>query len=326
MDLLSLCLLVAGICITLFSTVWFIAVAFRRHVAWGLAVLFVPLANLVFLCCQWRRAKRPVFGTIVGILLCCAAVSRAPDQKWLTQLRLQFARLASKPDPAEQRTSVASQQSEVPVSPEIADLRIREQALRARKAVLNPNDAAAAATLARDINSYNSELAAHAPSVLLEKAAPLPTSLWVQDLTQAPIPSAPARGAIDGEPFNIERVTLENDVLTLRQGTGVFADHEFSLVLFMNGRSPAGRNFQVRPDTSLGALHVHMKRLAKGQKLPQIQSFMNGYSLRLEFGERVGNEIPGRIYLCLPDPAKSYVAGTFRARLGEKSGGVAMSR
>jgi hypothetical protein len=45
---------------------------------------------------------------------------------------------------------------------------------------------------------------------------------------------------------------------------------------------------------------------------------MNGYGLRLEFAERVGNEIPGRIYLCMPDAAKSYVAGVFRARVLDK--------
>jgi len=35
----------------------------------------------------------------------------------------------------------------------------------------------------------------------------------------------------------------------------------------------------------------------------------------LEFGNISGNKIPGKIYLCLPDKAKSFVAGTFEAEI-----------
>ena len=41
------------------------------------------------------------------------------------------------------------------------------------------------------------------------------------------------------------------------------------------------------------------------------QPFSGGYALKLNFGNRVKNKIPAKIYLCLPDADKSYLAGTF---------------
>ena len=33
------------------------------------------------------------------------------------------------------------------------------------------------------------------------------------------------------------------------------------------------------------------------------------------FGQATNGHMPGRIYLCLPDPDKSFVAGTFDAKI-----------
>ena len=325
MNLLALCLVIAGVCTAVFSIVWFLVLAFRRHLAWGLAVLLVPFVNLVFLICAWREAKRPFFGVILGLLLLLAGGWHSPDhEKWRAAWE---ARLANNPpDPGTPAPSAPeAAPPPPPVIDELAELRARDQALRARKAELDPNDAAAAAALARDIHAYNRDLNARAATAALAQNAAARVSLWVADVATAQIPSTPAIGSIAGEPFTVERAVIENGILSLRHGGGVFAEHEFTLFLFLNGRSAAGRNFQVKPESSFGSLHVHMKRLPKNQKLPETQIFITGYGLRLEFGERAGNELPGRIYLCLPDAARSFLAGTFRARVVEKAG-VAMSR
>src|SRR5262249_27988478 len=39
--------------------------------------------------------------------------------------------------------------------------------------------------------------------------------------------------------------------------------------------------------------------------------YQSGYAMRLEFGKEKDGKIKGKIYLCLPDVAKSYVAGSF---------------
>jgi hypothetical protein len=43
------------------------------------------------------------------------------------------------------------------------------------------------------------------------------------------------------------------------------------------------------------------------------------YALRLEFGALTNRHLPGRIYLCTPDPQKSYVMGTFNAEVSVPS-------
>ncbi len=49
------------------------------------------------------------------------------------------------------------------------------------------------------------------------------------------------------------------------------------------------------------------------------RKFMTGiptnYVMRLEFGELKGNALPGKIYLCLPDPMKTFIRGKFVARV-----------
>jgi len=52
---------------------WFIGVAFRTSVGWGLAVLigtfFAGILNWVFCCTHWSVAKRPVYLNIAGFVL-----------------------------------------------------------------------------------------------------------------------------------------------------------------------------------------------------------------------------------------------------------------
>jgi hypothetical protein len=45
------------------------------------------------------------------------------------------------------------------------------------------------------------------------------------------------------------------------------------------------------------------------------KNIREGYALRLEFGQATNARMPARIYLCTPDDAKSYVAGTFIAEI-----------
>jgi hypothetical protein len=338
MNSLAPWLLPAGICLAALSAIWFVAVAFRRHVAWGLAVLFVPFANLIFLCYKWRIAKRPFFCGCLGCILCVAGVLMNPDPTWRALVADRFSQLqaalhsADGAKPAESGQAGAAAANAQPGN--VDELRLREQVLRARKASLDLRNPEAVTALAQEITAYNTELrarAAAAPplaSIAVEKPAPPmpPPSLWVEDVTKAQIPSTPAAGSFAGEPFTTERATIEDGILSLRHHAGRSGEQEFALLLFLNGRSPAGRNFHVIPESRVGSLHVHMKQGANNQKSPQTQIFMNGYALRLEFGARAGNEIPGRIYLCMPDAAKSYVAGVFRARLLDQGDGGSVSQ
>jgi hypothetical protein len=48
----------AAIASTVFS-IWLVAIAFRRHVLWGLASLFLPFAVIVFAIKHWDESRKP---------------------------------------------------------------------------------------------------------------------------------------------------------------------------------------------------------------------------------------------------------------------------
>lgn len=75
------------------------------------------------------------------------------------------------------------------------------------------------------------------------------------------------------------------------------------------------RTFEIGPKSGFSSPHIHFRYpTGEGGKT---EIFMQGYAMRLEFGQRSGNKLPGKIYLCLPDSKKSLIAGTFEATCGE---------
>src|SRR3712207_1680690 len=74
MTILAICLAVIGALIVFVSSIWFLVVAFQRHVLWGIAVLLLPFTNLVFLAVGWAQAKRPFVVSLAGVALCIAGV------------------------------------------------------------------------------------------------------------------------------------------------------------------------------------------------------------------------------------------------------------
>lgn len=68
MELLGTALLFLGLVISVVAGIWFLVVAFRQSVLWGLGCLFVPFVPLVFLIVHWAEAKRPFLWSLVAIL------------------------------------------------------------------------------------------------------------------------------------------------------------------------------------------------------------------------------------------------------------------
>jgi len=54
-------LLLAGLAclVAMASFIWLAIVAFKQHILWGLAVLFLPLAPIVFAVMNWHESKKP---------------------------------------------------------------------------------------------------------------------------------------------------------------------------------------------------------------------------------------------------------------------------
>jgi len=77
---LSVALIGIGFVFMLVSSLWFLVVAFRVHIGWGFACLFIPFASLVFLVMHWRAAWKPfVLGLIAAVPLTAGSIIAAAD-------------------------------------------------------------------------------------------------------------------------------------------------------------------------------------------------------------------------------------------------------
>ena len=150
--------------------------------------------------------------------------------------------------------------------------------------------------------------------------APLPSGVampsadstnWTLDLGTNALPDTPAVGYIHGKALIPQVVVLNGDGLTIRT-----ADNppEAGVTIYLRPKSLA--SLLAKPvlikSTTTNAPLVNL-RWKDAQGLPQTQSENDGYALRIEFGRPVGNQLPGKIYLCTPDDMKSWLVGAFNA-------------
>ncbi len=146
-------------------------------------------------------------------------------------------------------------------------------------------------------------------------AAPLANAAtWMLSLGTNAIPDSPAAGRIHGQDFIVERASFHKGSLMLRAGT--HGPVEFGLFINFNGAQPdalSGQTINVTTNAEK-ATHVSL-RWKDASGAVQKENYHVGYALRLEFGELANGRLPGKIYLCLPDEAKSYIAGKFTAEI-----------
>ncbi len=134
---------------------------------------------------------------------------------------------------------------------------------------------------------------------------------WTLHLAGVKIPETPAAGRIHGEDFLVQRTTLQGGTLNFRQRPPELG---LTVNLFANrGEDLSGQTIQIEAGRTNSPRVV--LRWKNGEDQPETKNFRAGYALRLEFGQVSGTHLPGRIYLCTPDEAKSYVAGTFSAEI-----------
>lgn len=145
-----------------------------------------------------------------------------------------------------------------------------------------------------------------------------PDPLYTLSLNEAQIPDRPAAGKIGGSDFTVESAKLENGILTIRQGKEFMADKQFMIFLFLRaGENIEGKSFNFTADKpAIGSptphIHTTWRTRESGVKS---HVYMKDYAMRIEFGTASNGKIPTKIYLCLPDKQKSYVAGSFDTEL-----------
>jgi hypothetical protein len=162
----------------------------------------------------------------------------------------------------------------------------------------------------------NTTAAAEAPPAPAVVEVP-PT--WTTNLSEASIPSRGVTGLVAGTNFMVDLVSLNNGVLDLRHGTNGIPDREIIVYLKLRpGESPAGKKFDITPDQRVGIPQVVKKWVHNPRFAPQQRPFGTGYAMKLELSPASAEgQITGKIYLALPDPEKSFVAGTFTVIPGQ---------
>jgi hypothetical protein len=142
-----------------------------------------------------------------------------------------------------------------------------------------------------------------------------PRPEWTTDVDKMKFPEAPAVGKVQGADFVVDKVKLEaTGALTLQQGTEIIPDAAVIIFLPIKpGQSVEGTSYEFSAAKVEGEKRppIHVKRRPSPKELPQGTAFADGYAMRLEFGKEKDGKVPGKVYICLPDEGKSFVAGTF---------------
>ena len=148
---------------------------------------------------------------------------------------------------------------------------------------------------------------------------PVVSPLWTLDLTKAAFPKKIAAGKIHGRDFVCREAVMQNGLLVLRSEQGwqsIMAANVFVSTNAFSTNAPeilSGRSFEV--NTNHAGLAPSVSLFWREGDLRVMEMFTNNFAMKLEFGKISGSKLPGKIYLCLPDEAKSCVAGTFTAEI-----------
>jgi hypothetical protein len=141
------------------------------------------------------------------------------------------------------------------------------------------------------------------------------TETWTLDLAKMKLSENPASGLVQGSAFVPDKVVLQGNVLSFRTGKEFFADVELKVFLGLNsGKGVESQTYRITTDQRR-CPHIHVSRKQEGGKLPKTGGYVGRYAMILEFGQIKNGQLPGKIYLCLPDESKSLLAGTFSAEV-----------
>jgi len=60
--------------IVIISSLWLTIVGFKKHILWGIGMIFVPLVALVFTAMNWSEAKKPFLTYLISSILLVAVI------------------------------------------------------------------------------------------------------------------------------------------------------------------------------------------------------------------------------------------------------------
>lgn len=137
------------------------------------------------------------------------------------------------------------------------------------------------------------------------------------DLATVTIPDTPVSGMLRNHPFAVETATVLPKSILLRQGNGTIPDASLRFFLFLDPDEQLdGRKFIIEPGAKVRMRpHIHVSRKDSPNGGSRTEIVSSDYFLRLEFGERQGNKLPGRIHLEMAGRHGTKVSGNFEATI-----------
>jgi hypothetical protein len=172
-------------------------------------------------------------------------------------------------------------------------------------------EAAAAAKAVEDAAKAQRE--ASAPS----KPLPVIPPSWTLDVEASKIPEGQANGSVAGTNFVVDSASITRSgtaqVLNLKQGAAS-PDREILIYLHLAaGETLTNHSWSVSQEMKGSAVPQVLKRWKTAPTAAMQQKFFStGYAMKLELGQSADGNIPGKIFLALPDTEQSVVAGLFK--------------
>lgn len=144
---------------------------------------------------------------------------------------------------------------------------------------------------------------------------PAPKPTWEPDVAKHTIPASAVSGSAGGAEF-APAVALEGGDLSFRTFKGKSPEVERGISIHWklppNEKLAVDRKLVFKHDAPADPMQPEIWLEVPGKP---ITVFPAGYGLTLELGPRSGGKLSGKIYLSLPDEAKTFVAGAFTAEI-----------
>lgn len=151
--------------------------------------------------------------------------------------------------------------------------------------------------------------------------SPVTPPAYTLDVAAARIPDGRVNGMISGSNFVAEAARIDPvgsaQVLRLLQGTPASPDREVLVYLHLKpGERLGGQSLSIASDMKgSGVPQVSKRWKMTPRSAPSLKAFNTGYAMKLELGPVTNSLVPGKIFLALPDPEQTVVAGNFSANL-----------
>jgi hypothetical protein len=176
-----------------------------------------------------------------------------------------------------------------------------------------------AAEEAKNAEAAKAAAATNAPPQL----AMIP-AVFTLDVTNAAIPEGKVNGMVSGTNFVPDNIRLDQigpaQVLRFVQGQPTAPDREILIYLHPKaGETLARRNWTVSQEQKTGVPQVGKRWKPDPSQQPKVQTYNNGYAMKLELGQMNGSTLPGKIFLALNDGQQTVAAGKFEATVSTPS-------